>query len=157
MAYLQSDIGQPQQLDDKIQADTTVKQAGEGVYRSILRHYRVYVLVLPAATVASEADRATITAIPDLTRASSQAQSLENPRNQAEVEPLVNDLNDQISTATAATSGLASTVLALTPTQWNANHHLLSGSESATQTAVAALQKARSETLYRSSLPSGRD
>lgn len=144
VSYLKTDIAPLQQLDDKIQADTTVKQAGEN-FSSVLRHYRVYVLVLPAATVASEADRATITAIPNLTRASSQAQSLENPRNQAEVEPLVNDLNDQISTATTATSGLASTVLALTPTQWNANHHLLTGSESAAQTAVAALQKGRSD------------
>lgn len=144
VSYLKTDIAPLQQLDDKIQADTAVKQAGED-FSSVLRDYRVYVLVLPAATVASEADRATITAIPNLTKASSQAQSLENPRNQAEVQPLVNDLNGQISTATAATSGLASTVLALTPTQWNANHNLLSGSKSAAHIAVAALQKGRSD------------
>ena len=143
-SYLKTDIAPLRQLDDKIQADTSVKQAG-GDFSSVLRDYRVYVLVLPAATLASEADRATITAIPNLTRASSQAQSLQNPRNQAEVEPLVNDLNDQISTATTATSGLASTVLALTPTQWNANHNLLSGPKSAALTAVAALQRGRSD------------
>jgi hypothetical protein len=144
VSYLRTDIAPLQQLGDKIQADTTVKQAGED-FSGVLRDYRVYVLVLPAATVASEADRATATAIPNLTKASSQAQSLENPRNQAELEPLLNDLNDQISTATTATSGLASTVLALTPTQWNANHNLLSDSKSAAQTAVAALQKGRSD------------
>jgi hypothetical protein len=144
VAYLKTDIAPLQQLNDTIQADTSVKQA-EKDFSSVLSNYRVYVLVLPAATLASEADRATITAIPNLTKASSQALSLENPRNQAEVQPVVNDLNGQISTASTATSGLASTVLALTPTQWNANHNLLSGPKSAAHTAVSALQKSRSD------------
>ena len=40
--------------------------------------------------------------------------------NQAELQPLIDDLNSQISTATTATNGLGATVLAFTPAQWNA-------------------------------------
>lgn len=95
--------------------------------------------------MAGEADRATTTAIPNLTKASSRAQSVENPRNQAELGLLISDLNTEISTASTATDGRASTVLALTPTQWNANHNVLSRSRSAAHTAAAAMQKGRSD------------
>ena len=65
--------------------------------------------------------------------------------NQATVQPLINDLNSQITTATNATNGLAGTVVAFTPAQWNANTALLNASISSAQTAKAALQKGRSD------------
>ena len=68
-----------------------------------------------------------------------------NPGNQAQLQPLIDDLNSQIGTATNATNGLASTVLAFTPAQLNANHELLAASRSSAQAAVGALQKGRSD------------
>jgi uncharacterized protein YukE len=144
VAYLDTDITPLQQLDQKIQGDTSVKPAAQD-YSDIFTDFRVYVLVLPAARFAGDADRATATAIPALQAASSKAQGLVNPQNQAQLQPLVDDLNSQISAASNATNGLAATVLADTPAQWNADHTLLSPDKSADQTTDAALRKGRSD------------
>ena len=144
VALLGTDNTPLRQLDQKIRADTTVKQAAQD-FSAIFADYRVYVLVLPVSRIAADADRATNTAIPTLTADSSKAQGLVNPQNQAQLQPLIDDLNSQISAATNATNGLAATVLAFTPAQWNANNNLLSTSRSAAQTADAALLKGRSD------------
>jgi multidrug resistance efflux pump len=61
------------------------------------------------------------------------------------LQPLIDDLNAQISTASNATSGLADAVLADTPAQWNANHGVLSSPRSSLQSASAAVKKARTD------------
>jgi len=144
VTYLGTDISPLQQLNQKIQGDTTVRQAAQD-FSTIFTGYRVYVLVLPASRIAADADRATTTAIPRLTEDSSVAQGLVNPQNQGQLQPLIDDLNNQISVATNATNGLAANVLAGTPVQWNANSDLLSPSESAAQAADAALKKGWSD------------
>ena len=125
VAYLGTDITPLQQLDTTIQGDTTVQQAAQD-FSTIFSCYRVYLLVLPASRIAADADRATTTAIPALTADASKAQGHVNPQNQAQLQPLIDDLKTQIGTATNATNGLAATVLAFTPAQWDANHALLS-------------------------------
>lgn len=144
VSYLTTSIAPLQTLNQKIQGDTTEKQAAQD-FSTIFHGYRVYVLTLPAAGIASEADRATNTAIPNLTKSSSEAQSVEGPSNQAELQPLVQDLNSKISTATNATNGLAGSVLAMTPAQWNANHAALSPSKSSASAALTALQEGRAD------------
>jgi len=144
VTHLGTDITPLQQLDQKIQGDATVQQAAHD-FSTIFTGYRVYVLVLPASRIAADAYRATSTAIPQLTADAQRAQGLVNPQNQAQLQPLVDDLNAQIGTATNATNGLAATVLAFTPAQWNANHDLLGASKSAAQTADAALRKGRAD------------
>ena len=143
-AYLGTDITPLQQLDQKIQGDTTVKQAAQD-FSTIFSAYRVYVLVLPASRIAADADRVTSTALPTLTAASSKAQGLVNPQNHAQLQPLIDDLNAQISAASPATNGLAGTVLAVSPAQWNANRDVLSPARSSDQTADAAVVKGRSD------------
>ena len=142
VAYLGTDISPLQQLNKQIQGDTTVKQAAPD-FSTIFSNFRVYVLVLPAARIAGDADRATNTAIPELTRFSAWAQSHVNARNQTVLQPLIDDLNSQISTASNASNGLAGTVLAFTPMQWNANHNLLSPAKSSDQATDTALNKGR--------------
>jgi len=144
VAYLGTDIAPLQQLDTKIQGDTTVKDAARD-FSTIFTGYRVDVLVLPAARIAGDADRATATAIPTLTADSAKAQQRVNPRNHEFLQPLINDLHAQIGTATNATNGLAATVLAFTPAQWNANHDLLSPAKASDQTTDTALRKGRSD------------
>lgn len=143
VSYLSADIVPLQQLNQKIQGDTTSAQAAQD-FGTIFSDYRVYALVLPVSRIAADADRTT-TVIPKLTADAAKAQARVNPGNQAEVQPLIDDLNNQIGTATNATNGLAATVLAFTPAQWNANHDLLAASRSSDQAAVAALKKGRSD------------
>jgi hypothetical protein len=144
VSYLGADIVPLQQRDQKIQGDTAVAPAAQD-FGSIFNGYRVYVLVLPAARIAADTDRATTTAIPKLTSDAAKAQARVNPGNQAQLQPLIDDLNSQIGTATNATNGLAATVLAFTPPQWNANHDLLAASRSSDQTGIGALERGRSD------------
>ena len=75
-AYLGADISPLNQLNAKIQGDTTVKEAAYD-FSTIFSGYRVYVLVLPATWIAADADRVTTTVIPALTNDSTQAQAHE--------------------------------------------------------------------------------
>jgi hypothetical protein len=143
-ADLGADIDPLRQLNQVIQADTSVAQAAKD-FSSIFSGFRVYALVLPAAWIAADADHATVTAIPSLTSAATRARAHVNPSNQGVLQPLIDDLNAQITSATNATNGLAGNVLAFTPAQWNANHDLLSSSKSAQQAANHALDQGRSD------------
>jgi hypothetical protein len=144
VTYIGTDIQPLTQLNKKIQADTSVPQAAQD-FGDIFSGFRVYLLVLPAARIAGDADRATTTAIPALRTAATNAQQRVTPANQAALQPLVDDLDAQITTASNATNGLAATVLAFTPAQWNANHDLLAGARAADQQTDAALVKARAD------------
>jgi hypothetical protein len=144
VSYLGRDMAPLQQLNQTIQADATLQQAALD-FGTIFSGYRVYRLVLPAAHIAADADHATTTAIPNLTADATKAQARVNPANQATLQPLINDLDSQISTATNATNGLAATALAFTPAQWNVDNALLQASRSSDQTASAALQKGRAD------------
>ena len=83
-SYLGADIAPLQQLNTKIQGDQTVQQA-RADFGTIFSGYRVYLLVLPAARIAGDADRITTTVLPRLTSASSKAQAHENANNQAQL------------------------------------------------------------------------
>ena len=144
VSYLGTDIAPLQQLNQTIQADSSVQQAAHD-FGTMFSDYRVYVLVLPASRMAADADHATTTAIPKLTADAAKAQSRVTPANQATLQPLIDDLNGQISAATNATNGLAATVLAFTPAQWNANNALLAASKASDQAAAGALQKGRAD------------
>jgi len=143
-AYLQADIAPLQQLGQKIAADTSVTTAKNDA-ASIYSSYRVLALVLPAVRLAGDSDAVANGAVPKLTADSAQATSHMNVSNQATVQPLITDLNSQISAATSATSGLASTVLGYTPSQWNANKELLTSARSTVETANGDIKKARAD------------
>ena len=144
VSYLDTDISPLQELDQTIQADATVQQAAHD-YGTIFSDNRVYFLVLPATRIAGGTDDATTTAIPKLTADAAKAQAHVTPANQVVLQPLLDDLNSQIGAATNATNGLAATVMAFTPTQWNANHDLLAAAQSSAQAAAGALKKGRSD------------
>jgi hypothetical protein len=143
-SYLGADIAPLQQLNTKIQGDQTVQEAGQD-FATIFSGYRVYLLVLPSARIAGDADRITTTVLPRLTSDASKAQAHENTNNQAQLQPLITDLNAQISAAGGATNGLAGTVLGYTPAEWNGNHEVLSPAKSDDQTANAAVKKGRQD------------
>jgi hypothetical protein len=142
--YLGVDIPRLETLGSKIAADTTVDQA-KSDYSSIFSDYRVLALVLPAAWQAADADRITNTDVPKLTAFSAKAQSHVNATNQATLQPMIDALNGDISGATNAASGVASTVLSYVPSQWNANNALLDPTKSSLQTANAAVKNGWNE------------
>jgi hypothetical protein len=145
-AYLGTDITPLKQLDTKIQGDTSVSQA-RADFATIFTGFRVYKLVLPASRIAGDAFRVANTDIPALQNASTEAQQHVNPRNQGVLQPLIDDLNGQISAATSATNGLAATVLAYTPVQWNTNNNLLAPSKQSDAQADAAVVKGRQDVV----------
>jgi hypothetical protein len=145
-SYLGADIAPLQQLNSKIQGDTSVAQARQD-FSTIFSGYRVYLLVLPASRIAGDADRISATVVPKLTSDSSKAQAHENASNQAQLAPLIADLNTQIAAATTSTNGLAGTVLGYTAAEWDSNHALLSTAKSDDQSAHAAVTKARQDVV----------
>jgi hypothetical protein len=144
VSYLQADIAPLQALGAKIAGDTTVA-AAQADASTIFTSYRVLALVLPAARLAATADGIDATAIPALTTFSAKAASRVNPSNQATLQPLIDDLNAQIQSATNGTAGVATTLLGYTPSQWNANHDLLTTSRSSVQAANGNVTKARND------------
>jgi hypothetical protein len=143
-AYLQVDIAPLQALGQTIAGDTSASTAQTDA-ATIFTNFRVLALVLPAARLAAASDDIGVATIPKLTALSAKAASRVNPSNSATVQPLIDDLNAQISAATTSTSGVASTVLGYLPAQWNANHSLLAPSLASLQAAKGDLAKARAD------------
>jgi hypothetical protein len=144
VAYLQTDIAPLQVLGQKIAGDTTESTAAAD-YATIFSNYRVRALVLPAAHIAAAADQVDVTTVPELTGLATKAASHVNSSNEAVLQPLLNDLQAQITAATNATTGLSGTVLTYTPTEWNANRDLLTPGHGAVQAAENDIAKARAD------------
>ncbi len=140
-AYLQSDIAPLQQLGQQIAADTTLQEV-QAAAPTIFTNFRVLALVLPAAHVAGNATSMTNGAVATLSADSSKAASRVNASSESALDPLIADLNQQINAATQATSGLAATVLAYTPSQWNANKGLLDGAHGSVSSAASDVKNA---------------
>lgn len=143
LQLLNGDLSAMNTLGAKIAADTTVSQARTD-YQSIFTNYRVYALALPQARLVAATDDVTAGVVPRLTDAQSRLQALlsgkDSSKNTPAVQASMTDLANQINGTTAATSGpgtngLAATILAYTPAQWNANHSLLDPAHSQIQTA----------------------
>jgi hypothetical protein len=143
-SYLQAGIAPLQALGQKIAGDTTEGAAATD-YSTIFTNFRVLALVLPAARLAGSADVLQNTTIPKLTTLSTKAASRVDATNAAVLQPLIDDLNAQITDASQSTAGIAATVLAYTPAQWNTNHDLLVPARGADQAADANIAKARAD------------
>ncbi|HEY3842692.1 MAG TPA: hypothetical protein VGL48_05520 [Acidimicrobiales bacterium] len=143
-AYLQNGIAPLQALGQKIAADTTVS-AAQADASTIFTNFRVLALVLPAARLAADGDGIINGSVPTLTADSAKAAARVSSSNEGTLDPLITDLNAQISAATNAASGISPTALGYTPTQWNANHALLSTERLADQTARNDIKQARSD------------
>ena len=83
--------------------------------------------------------------VPNLTTATADAAKHVNTANQATLQPLIDSLNNEISAASNATSGVASTVLGYAPSQWNANNQLLAPARSSVTSATGDIRQARSD------------
>jgi hypothetical protein len=143
-AYLQADSAPLQALGQKIASDTSESSAAADA-ATIFTNFRVLALVLPAAHIAGAADQIDMTTVPKLTTLATKAAPRVNSSNQATLQPLINDLQAQITAAANATAGVSATVLAYTPADWNANHDLLAAGHSSVQSARNDLAKAQAD------------
>jgi hypothetical protein len=143
-AYLQADIAPLQALGQRIADDTSVATARTDA-ATTFTNFRVLALVLPAARQAAASDAIDVTTVPKLTALAAKATARVNPSNSSTVQPLIDDLNAQISATTTSTSGLASVALGYLPAQWNTDHSLLAPSLASLQAAKGDLTKARSD------------
>ena len=146
-SYLGADVQPLLQQGRVVAADTTVAQAQKD-YEDLFSGFRVYHLLLPAASLAARADRVAESDVPALKKAAAKAQAALRPQNQATVGPHVEDLNRQIAAADSATRGLASTVLAYTPAQWNADDRLLSTATTSVTSAESAIRQGRADVVH---------
>lgn len=142
--YLGVDISPLQALGQKIASDTSVTTA-QTDFSDIFVDYRVLALVLPATRLAASADSIDSGVLPTLTADSAKAATYVNSSTQATLDPLISNVNNEISAASNSTTGVASNVLGYVPSQWNANHSLLSSAKSSVSTAVADVKQARSD------------
>lgn len=140
----QADVPGLQQLGQKIAADTTAPTA-RADYERIFTDYRVFVLVLPVSHLVAAIDRIDNTVDPRLTTTAGKISSRVTPADQAQIQPLLTDLTNQVSTAKSATAGLPATLEGYTPAQWNTNHALLADAKGKLQTAKGAVTKARAD------------
>jgi hypothetical protein len=148
LGTLNSDLAGLSALAPVIQADTTVSQARTD-YQTIFTHYRVFALALPQARFAAAADDLSGTVVPRLTDAQSRLTALLSGPDKSKDTPGVQadmaDLAKQISGITTSTSGLAATVLAFTPAQYDANHALLTPCRADLVTARSDARTARTD------------
>jgi hypothetical protein len=141
---MQTDVSGLQALGTTIAGDPTVQQAIQD-RKEIFTQFRVYLLVLPVARDVAAADRVNNLLLPAVQKAVTQLQGQETSSNQDVLGPLVTDMQTQAQVASAATSGLPAQLLAYTPSQWDANHQLLSSTRTDIRTADRALSTAGRE------------
>jgi hypothetical protein len=137
-------------LGPKIQADTTVAQARSD-YQSIFLNYRVYALALPQVRLAAATDDITGGVLPRLTDAQTRLEGLlsgaDSGKNTAAVQAAMSDLAAKIQAITSATAGLSASLLALTPSQYDANHTVLAGPRETILSARADIVAARADVM----------
>jgi hypothetical protein len=148
LATLNGDMTGLAALGPKIAADTTATSASAD-YQRIFTTYRVYALALPQVRYAAAVDDITTTVIPALNAAQRTLAGLlagaDASKNTAAVQASMTDLGRQSAATTSLTTGLAATVLADTPAEYDANHALLSQPRAALAQAGADVRSARAD------------
>jgi hypothetical protein len=135
-------------LKTKLAAETTVAAARADV-QSIVTDYRVYALMLPKARLVAATDRLTVaqTKLTDLantlqtrlTAAKSQGHNVDA------LQAVHNGMNAKVAEAAKQTNGLTAQLLAIQPSDYNANHAALMTSRQALAAAATNLKGARTD------------
>lgn len=141
---LQADVSGLGQLGQKIAADTTTASA-RADRALIFTNYRIIALALPVARLVGAVDRIDNATLPKLTAFEAKVTARLTPANSAQIQPLLADIASQVAAAGKATSGASAALLALTPAQWNADHHLLDAQRASVKSVAADLAKAASD------------
>jgi hypothetical protein len=98
--------------------------------QTITTDYRVFALVLPQVHLVRAGDRLTTDTVPtlhglDVDLKKAIAQEAAEGKNVQAAEAAVKDMEAQIDIIGQKTSGTSAALLALTPSEWNANHGIV--------------------------------
>lgn len=145
LSTLHTDLSGMQQLQTTIAADTSASQARTD-YTTIFRQYRVIAVALPQERIVRSADRVTAQVLPHLqaveTKLSDRIAKKSNASQAAKTA--LADLQQQISTVQSDAHGLSTAALAVTPTEYNQSHTVMTSLRTkakALRTAERAAQK----------------
>jgi hypothetical protein len=127
-------------LKTKLAAETTVAGARADV-QSIVLDYRVYALMLPKTRMMASADRFAVVE----TKLTKLHDELAAKATSSADKSKLADMSSQIANASAQTTKLETELLALQPTDYNANHAVLVTYRAAEKTAHDALVAARDD------------
>ncbi|MDB5178247.1 MAG: hypothetical protein JWN01_190 [Patescibacteria group bacterium] len=135
-------------LKAKLAADTTLATARADV-ASIVTDYRVYVLMLPKARLVATDDRFGV-AEDRLNTLATKLQAAITARKAkgkdvTALQTSLDDMKAKIASAQSKTTGLADKLLALSPSDYNANHASLIAYRDALKGSQAGLKTARDD------------
>lgn len=145
LSTLHTDLSGMQQLQSKIAADTSAPQARTD-YTTIFRQYRVIAVALPQERIVRGADRVDAKVLPRLQAVETKLADRIAKKSDASqaAKTALTDLQQQISTVQSDAQGLSTAALAVTPSQYNHSHTVMSSlriKAKALRTAVKAAQK----------------
>jgi hypothetical protein len=135
-------------LKSKLAADTTLAECVADV-QSIFNDYRVYALLLPKVRMVTVTDRFT-NVESELTALQPQLQTVVDTqkaggRDTDSMQASLNDMQTKTAAAEGLTSGLVASLLALQPTDYDANHAVLITYRSTLGTALTDIQAANTD------------
>jgi chromosome segregation ATPase len=135
-------------LKTKLAADTDLAMTRTDV-QSIVTEYRVYALMLPKARMAASADRFTVvedklTALHDELQTKVDAAKTAGKDTTA-MQASLDDMKAKIASAKTKSGSLVTQLLALQPTDYNANHTVLAGYRDSLKGAHTDLKTARDD------------
>ncbi len=145
---IQDEITALTALKTKLAADADLATARVDV-QSIVTDYRVYVLMLPKARMTASADRFAVVEA-KLAALDATLQTKVNAQKAAghdvtAMQASLDDLKAKTADATSKTSTLAAQLLAIQPTDYNANHAVLVTYRAALATAQTDVKAARDD------------
>lgn len=149
LSTLNGDLSGLTALGATIAADTTTQQAVTD-YKTIFTNYRVYALALPQVHFVTAADTLNGMVVPKLTAVQAKlvARLAADPsKNTPTVQAAMADLAAKITDIGTSTSGLAATVLAYTPAQYNADHTLLASVRTTLKAGRTDIKAARADIM----------
>jgi hypothetical protein len=148
LSKLSSDRSGLQALDTKIQGDSDAATLRSDL-QSIVTAYRIYVLVAPQVHIVVASDRvAAFVSLGDTIAGKIQAaidKAKADGKDVKAAQTALNDMKRQLQDASAAIAGVASKVIALTPSGYPGNRSTLISARDSILTARAHLVKARAD------------
>ena len=152
VASLQNEVNELTNLKTKIDGDTTTAEIKTDA-ESITKSYRIYMLVLPQASVAAASDR--VLSIVDLmtglqTKIQSRISQLPSTDNTTAIQTAMQDVAAKLADASIQANAAVSGISALVPDQGNTttaslNTAALKAARSKIKTATADLTSARKD------------
>jgi hypothetical protein len=121
---LQADIAGLKSILSEIQAATDPQDLSTAL-SDAYSTYRTYDFVVPVVGLVITIDQIDNVTIPALDQFVTTVQGELGSSNQGVLEPLLADLQAQLTSATTDTSGLSAELLSYTASDWNGNHGLL--------------------------------